>query len=170
MADNCRPSCRRTSRRAAGAGLAAALAAALLWCVCGCEVGPNYTPPQTTMPAAYGEPSGGVSSRTADLSAWWKSFKDPVLDDLIAKASGGNLDVKQARARVRQARAAGDRGGGALPHRQLHGVLPARRRGLGGLGRGGRRPNPGCGRDRRDLDSRDDRFDGGQNAGGRWIG
>ncbi len=48
--------------------------------------------------------------RTVDLAAepgaaWWKVFEDPVLDDLVGRAVAGNLDLKQAEARVRQARA-----------------------------------------------------------------
>ncbi len=34
---------------------------------------------------------------------WWSQFKDPVLDQLIADALGGSLDIETARARLQQA-------------------------------------------------------------------
>lgn len=40
-----------------------------------------------------------------DLSAWWKSFRDPQLDRLIDEALAGNHDLQSAAARVREARA-----------------------------------------------------------------
>jgi NodT family efflux transporter outer membrane factor (OMF) lipoprotein len=39
------------------------------------------------------------------LATWWTTLEDPVLSDLIARAITGNPDLKQARARVREARA-----------------------------------------------------------------
>jgi NodT family efflux transporter outer membrane factor (OMF) lipoprotein len=36
---------------------------------------------------------------------WWKTFNDPVLDGLMARATQGSLSVQQAQARVLQARA-----------------------------------------------------------------
>jgi len=38
-------------------------------------------------------------------AAWWKALQDPLLDGLIASASAGNLDLRQAQARLREARA-----------------------------------------------------------------
>lgn len=40
-----------------------------------------------------------------DLAAWWTGFNDPRLSNLIERALAGNLDLKKARARVREARA-----------------------------------------------------------------
>src|SRR5262245_31390811 len=75
----------------------------------GCAVGPRYTPPRVTMPAAYQEsataPAANVAERTA-LETWWTSFHDPMLDELVARAIEGNVDLKIADARVREARAA----------------------------------------------------------------
>jgi NodT family efflux transporter outer membrane factor (OMF) lipoprotein len=42
----------------------------------------------------------------ASLGGWWKEFGDPVLDRLVEQAVQGNLDLKIAAARVREARAA----------------------------------------------------------------
>lgn len=40
-------------------------------CLSGCMVGPDYTPPDTTMPEVYGEPATGPTINTtfADGSA-----------------------------------------------------------------------------------------------------
>jgi NodT family efflux transporter outer membrane factor (OMF) lipoprotein len=56
------------------------------------------------VPASYA--GDHDASRTAsDISRWWAAFGDPVLDDLIVRAQTGNLDVRQAAARVSEARA-----------------------------------------------------------------
>jgi NodT family efflux transporter outer membrane factor (OMF) lipoprotein len=39
------------------------------------------------------------------LSAWWTTLNDPALSRLIERAVSGNLDLKKARARIREARA-----------------------------------------------------------------
>jgi NodT family efflux transporter outer membrane factor (OMF) lipoprotein len=86
----------------------------------GCKVGPNYHPPATSMPATWGEapavlsepptapsesPASRATTQPAELAEWWKTFRDPVLDGLIGEAIRGNLDLRQAQARVREARA-----------------------------------------------------------------
>ena len=38
-------------------------------------------------------------------SDWWRQLGDPALDELIAIAQSGSLDLKAAQARLRQARA-----------------------------------------------------------------
>jgi NodT family efflux transporter outer membrane factor (OMF) lipoprotein len=78
------------------------------WTCCllaGCTVGPNYKPPQTNAPPQWASPlSGGeTNSATADIQ-WWKSFGDPELDSLIARAAESNLNLRAAWARVRQSR------------------------------------------------------------------
>jgi NodT family efflux transporter outer membrane factor (OMF) lipoprotein len=56
------------------------------------------------MPTAYS--SAEPATPTADDPAvWWQAFRDPVLDDLVARAMAGNLDIQQAASRVKQARA-----------------------------------------------------------------
>jgi NodT family efflux transporter outer membrane factor (OMF) lipoprotein len=69
-----------------------------------CTVGPDYRSPAIPVPAAY---SNGVPSDPAafGLADWWTAFRDPILDDLIARARAGNLDVRQAAARIEEARA-----------------------------------------------------------------
>jgi outer membrane protein, multidrug efflux system len=76
----------------------------------GCAtVGPDYIPPDTQAPAAWRtELRGGLSIEDMDpgiLAAWWTTLDDPVLSSLIGRAVSGNLDLKKARARVREARA-----------------------------------------------------------------
>ncbi len=72
----------------------------------GCTVGPNYTPPKTEEPGAWPEPlEGGLSVGQADLHEWWRGFSDPMLDSLVDRALAGSLDLKEAAARVREARA-----------------------------------------------------------------
>jgi NodT family efflux transporter outer membrane factor (OMF) lipoprotein len=80
----------------------------------GCEVGPNYKAPQTRMPAQYAfraatQPATtqpvAVEKPPIRLAEWWRSFNDPILNDLINHAVQANLDLKIATARLIQARA-----------------------------------------------------------------
>ena len=81
----------------------------------GCTtVGRDYKRPDTSLPEAWthGEAVGTnvtvateATNQTADLSRWWSVFCDPVLSDLIERARHGNLDMHQAEARLRHARA-----------------------------------------------------------------
>jgi len=70
----------------------------------GCTVGPNYQPPPVSVPATFSD-SSAASTTSADIRRWWTAFNDPTLDDLIDRARTGNLDVRQAAARVQEARA-----------------------------------------------------------------
>lgn len=96
-------------------GRAFGAAAALL--LAACAHAPAYQPPRQPVPQAYAEPSAPTTD--ADLSAWWRGFRDPVLDRLVAQALAENLDLKAAASRIREARAgetiAGARG---LPQAQ----------------------------------------------------
>jgi len=83
-------------RRAAlllGASLAAGACAA---------VGPNWRRPDADVPKTW----PGAKSDEASLGEWWKSFGDPTLTSLVERALRENLDLAQARARIREARAA----------------------------------------------------------------
>ncbi len=72
----------------------------------GCAVGPHYRAPVET-PVAVGAPDPALSSATAVPSGgWWTIYDDPVLTDLIGRANRSNLDLRQALARVKAARAA----------------------------------------------------------------
>lgn len=95
-----------TTRNKSGL-LASALMTALL--LGGCAVGPDYTAPDLQSPAQWRteDASGLVQTQNAtqQLSEWWKVLEDPQLDSLMERAVAGNLDLKEARARVRAARA-----------------------------------------------------------------
>jgi len=74
----------------------------------GCAAGPDYTPPE--LPAdlvQWQQPSeyGLIASR-ADISQWWQILNDYSLNELVERGLSGNLDLDQARSRVREARAA----------------------------------------------------------------
>ena len=83
--------------------LGATLGAALL--ATACAVGPRYQTPATP-PAVYqnAAPATFVTTQSPE-AAWWRAFEDPVLDDLVSRALAGNLDLRIAGDRVRQARA-----------------------------------------------------------------
>lgn len=72
-------------------------------------VGPDYVPPKPEAPAKWKAPlKGGLDISEKDpssLSQWWKTLDDPMLTDLMDRAVSGNLDLKSARSRVREARA-----------------------------------------------------------------
>lgn len=76
----------------------------------GClAVGPDYVRPAVPEPAAWhADLTNGLSAAETDphsLTSWWTTLDDPVLSGLIEGAVAGNLDVRAARARVREARA-----------------------------------------------------------------
>jgi NodT family efflux transporter outer membrane factor (OMF) lipoprotein len=84
-------------------GLRALVAAGFL---AGCAVGPDYVPPRTEVPDLWEqELSRGLVDGQADLRTWWTALDDAELDRLIAQATEGNLDIRQAVARIREARA-----------------------------------------------------------------
>jgi multidrug efflux system outer membrane protein len=81
--------------------------AALLsvWLVSGCSVGPNYSAPQATVlgvPSAYGV--AAAPAAPVDLTVWWRQLNDPLLTDLIGRATIANLDIAVSQARLVQAR------------------------------------------------------------------
>lgn len=70
------------------------------------KVGPDYRRPDAPVSPGWVERDGGrVSDGAADFRAWWKVFKDPVLDKLIDTAYGQNPTLQIAGTRVLQARA-----------------------------------------------------------------
>lgn len=75
---------------------------------CG-AVGPEYMAPESSAPVAWhAELSQGLSAEALDpkaLAGWWAVFNDPILTGLIEQAVSNNLDLKQAMAKVREARA-----------------------------------------------------------------
>lgn len=75
----------------------------------GCAaVGPNYKPAEIAVDEAWhSELAKGLTRQgnPSDTARWWDNFNDPVLSELMAKATENNLDLKEAKARIREARA-----------------------------------------------------------------
>src|SRR5215470_5994025 len=71
----------------------------------GCTVGPNYRTPDLPVPPAWIEAQQkGVQVRPTELTRWWTSFNDPILNSLVERAVQSNLDLRIAEARIREAR------------------------------------------------------------------
>ena len=72
----------------------------------GCQVGPDYVAPEANVPDVWHrQATEGLVDGESQVQTWWKVFDDPMLDELIGRAGTNNLDLRQALARVRQARA-----------------------------------------------------------------
>ncbi len=84
------------SRAAAAAIISLALSA--------CAVGPQYESPETAPAEITVAAVQGIETASFE-AAWWRQFGDPVLDDLVSRALEGDLDLRIAVARVREARA-----------------------------------------------------------------
>jgi NodT family efflux transporter outer membrane factor (OMF) lipoprotein len=97
--------------RARKTGTATAVwASVALLALGGCAtVGPDYVAPDARAPAQWSaELKAGVSSAQSDpqaLARWWTVLDDPLLAGLVERSLQGNLDLRQAQARVREARA-----------------------------------------------------------------
>lgn len=78
----------------------------MLVLVAGCAVGPDYKAPAPKMPAAWRQPPDpAITPSEASVQRWWEVFGDATLSRLVARATTGNLDLKQAVARIKEARA-----------------------------------------------------------------
>jgi len=84
--------------------LKAILVAGVSLLAAACAVGPNYKTP-TTPPAVFQNAAADTFTAANPEADWWKGFGDPVLDQLVTKALGDNLDIAIAVARVDEARA-----------------------------------------------------------------
>src|SRR5215471_7163220 len=69
----------------------------------GCALGPNYKRPAVDTSDNHRFATTENANSFGDLP-WWEVFKDPALQDLIRTAVTNNYDLKQAVARVEQAR------------------------------------------------------------------
>lgn len=79
------------------------------------SVGPEHAVPALSTPERWSAMGGGDvagdagvtagASASGRLARWWQQFDDALLDELIEKALAGSTDLRQAQARVRQARA-----------------------------------------------------------------
>ena len=78
--------------------------------ISGCfAVGPDYKAPDIAAPAEWRQLlRAGLNATEPEaqaLATWWTTLNDADLSDLIERAAAGNLDLKIAQARVREARA-----------------------------------------------------------------
>ena len=70
-----------------------------------CAVGPDYRePPLVDTGSSWTQPADFAETQV-DLSAWWTSLGDPVLDRRVTTALSDNLDLHKAEARIREPRA-----------------------------------------------------------------
>jgi NodT family efflux transporter outer membrane factor (OMF) lipoprotein len=85
--------------------------------------------PPITVPAAY----SSIQAEGANLSdRWWQDFGDPELNKLVSEALEGNLQVKAAWQRVKQARAVSKQlGAGKFPAVNVNGSVSKKNETLG---------------------------------------
>lgn len=76
----------------------------------GCAAGPDYVAPSMDAGEGWAEPEAIES--LPELSEWWTAFEDPTLDRLVEQARRNNLSLREAVARVAQARALRDAAAG----------------------------------------------------------
>lgn len=73
----------------------------------GCAAAPTAPPPATGLPSHWHAARGADPGDAAVApDAWWDGFGDPVLSELVAEALAAAPDLRLARARVLEARAA----------------------------------------------------------------
>lgn len=77
------------------------------WFANGFKVGPNYCTPAAPVANDWIDADDRrILDEPADVTAWWAtSFNDPVLNQLVTESYAQNLTVRQAGARITQARA-----------------------------------------------------------------
>ena len=73
----------------------------LLTFLTGCMVGPNYKAPENDVANVWHD----EADVETPLIAWWKSFEDPLLNQIIESAALNNKDIQKAEAAVLEARA-----------------------------------------------------------------
>lgn len=72
----------------------------------GCAVGPRYHPPTPELPNRWhGAQTERPEPADANLHEWWRVFNDETLTELVQRAAEGNLDLRVAVLRIREARA-----------------------------------------------------------------
>lgn len=69
-----------------------------------CTVGPDFVRPQVDAPARFDQAQGEGYPASPVGTQLWKSFKEPELDALIARALDANHDIAQALARLEETR------------------------------------------------------------------
>lgn len=75
------------------------------YCKNGFKVGPNYGRPQVAVAPDWIDQSNLLRRQANDAAQWWLVFNDPILDELILEGYAQNLTLRQAGARILEARA-----------------------------------------------------------------
>ena len=77
------------------------------WVLTGCMVGPDYKKPPIMVPINWSvySPAKSLPIDNRILVKWWAIFNDPVLSGLMGRVQNSNMDLRQAQARLREARA-----------------------------------------------------------------
>ena len=88
------------AERLFGVVVGAALAASIALVLTGCST--EVAKPSVDLPAKF---AASTASEMEPEAAWWETFNDPVLTDLVRRAMRENRDIKIAAERVRTARA-----------------------------------------------------------------
>ena len=72
-----------------------------------CAVGPDYKRPNLDVPKSLStkSPNANASVEAVQWLSWWKSFNDPVLNQLLEEALANNQDLQVAIARIDDAKA-----------------------------------------------------------------
>jgi outer membrane protein, multidrug efflux system len=85
----------------------AAAHTAIAMLLAGCTVGPNYQRPKVAVPENFRAPSPLPEPEAASLAdlKWFEVFRDPHLQNMIHTALAQNYDLRDAVARVEEARA-----------------------------------------------------------------
>lgn len=98
-----------------------------------CAVGPEYSRPTTVASDADWAQPIETGSAPANLAQWWSTLDDPVLKRLVDTALAQNLDLRQATARIDEARALRDWVAGTqLPEVSLGASVNRRRQSANG--------------------------------------
>jgi outer membrane protein TolC len=71
----------------------------------GCAKVQTQDPAPGLRAPAHWSGAAAAAAPALDRVAWWKGLGDPLLDELMARAVQGSLDLRQAQARILQARA-----------------------------------------------------------------
>src|SRR6185312_16347751 len=80
--------------------------AALALSLTSCMVGPDYVKPELHVNESWSTTNGPrIVAEPAEDSAWWKTFNDPALEQLIELAYSQNLPLQVAGLRIMEARA-----------------------------------------------------------------
>jgi NodT family efflux transporter outer membrane factor (OMF) lipoprotein len=81
------------------------LALGAAFCVSGCEVGPHLAAPSVALPSGFSDDGGGGPRPGAE---WWRTFKDPLLNQLEADVDAANPDLAAALANYDAAKSNAD--------------------------------------------------------------